>query len=386
MKAPLKTDHRYSQYVWVLRSDTLECAITHNGGHMAPVTFFVNSATPIQPYYISPWQDEGIKVDEPVLATLRGDFFCLPFGANPAWKGEEHRVHGEVAYKRWKPAAFTDHKGVKTLTLTLEPEVRPGKVTKRVSLRDGENVLYLQHELEGFSGKMPLGHHATLAPPAKGALRLSTSPLQFGQTSPRAAACTADREYYALAPNTRFKRLDHVPTIWKDEPYTDCSVFPAREGFVDILSLYARTGPHPAWTCAAAPESGYLWFSLKDPAMLPATTLWMENHGRHGAPWNGRNCCIGLEDVCAYHAEGLKASVQPNDINAEGIPTCHVLSKRKSTVINYIEGAVRIPRGFDRVQRVRFLDDEIEFIAHSGRTVATPVRHTFIKTGALETA
>ena len=112
----------------------------------------------------------------------------------------------------------------------------------------------------------------------------------------------------------------------------------------------------------------------------------MENHGRHRAPWSGRNCCIGLEDVCAYHAAGLRASVQPNDINVQGIPTCHVLSKRESTVINNIQGAVRIPRGFDRVKRVRFLDHKLELIAHSGQTVTTPVQHAFIKTGALDPA
>ncbi len=383
MSKPLLTTRLHNQNAWLIRSDSISCAVTCTGGHMAPVTFFADSDTPIHPYYVSPWQDENIKLDEPVLRTLRGDFFCLPFGANPAWKGENHRTHGEIAYKRWKKIGFTDADGIKTLILTMEPKIRSGKVTKRIALRDGENIIYIQHELNRFSGKMPMGHHATLAPPAKGKLHISTSPLRFGQTAPRAAAYTADTEYYALAANKRFKQLNRVPTIWKDTPHTDCSVFPAREGFVDILSLYAKPSDAPAWTCATAPDAGYLWFALKDPTVLPATTMWMANHGRHGEPWNGRNCCIGLEDVCGYHAEGLQASVQKNDINAEGIPTCHTLSKHKPTVVNYIEGAVQIPRGFDKVKRLRFQKNAVEFVSHSGKTVTTPVQHSFITTGAV---
>jgi hypothetical protein len=381
MSKSLQATRIHSQDSWLVQSDTVTCAVTRAGGHMAPVTFFANSAKPIQPYYVSPWQDESLKIDEPVLRPLRGDFFCLPFGANPTWKGENHRVHGEVAYKRWKKAGFSDEGGVKMLTLTMEPKVRPGTVSKRIALRDGENVVYVQHELSGFSGKTSMGHHATLIPPTKGKLHISTAPLLFGQTTPRAAAHTMDAEYYALAANKRFKQLSRVPTIWKDEPTTDCSVFPAREGFVDILSLYAKPSPTPAWTCAVAPEAGYLWFALKDPAILPATTLWMENRSRHGAPWSGRNCCIGLEDVCGYHAEGLKASAQRNDINAEGIPTCHTLSKRRPTRVNYIQGVVRIPRGFDKVKRLRFGQNAVTFTACSGKQVTASVNHDFIATG-----
>ena len=72
-----------------------------------------------------------------------------------------------------------------------------------------------------------------------------------------------------------------------------------------------------------------------------------------------------------------------NDINAEGIPTCHTLSKHKPTVVNYIEGAVQIPRGFDKVKRLRFQKNAVEFVSHSGKTVTTPVQHSFITTGAV---
>ncbi len=367
----------------IISSDTVTLHLTGEGGHMAPVVFFPDSPRPIRPYYISPWQGEPGRPDEPVLRMLRGDFFCCPFGANPPWRGERHRVHGEPAYARWTRPRVSRKGTVIELSAAMDTRVRPGRITKRLALRDGESVVYAQHTLEGYRGRMPLGHHATLVPPPRGALRISTSPIRFGYTAPRASAHVSAGEYYALAGGARFSRLERVPTIWRDEPTADCSVFPAREGFVDILSVYAAASRQPAWTCAAAPEAGYLWFSLKDPSVLPATTMWMENRGRHHSPWNGRNCCIGLEEVCAYQGEGLGSSVRPNPIRALGIPTSVELHPGRPTTIRYIQGVARVPRTFDRVRAALFGKDRVTFVADSGARVEVSVRHRFLRDGLL---
>jgi len=372
----------HGQPSWRLRSDAVELAVTRRGGHLAPVVFFRDTPHPVAPYYVSPWQDEPGTPEEPVLRMLRGDFFCCPFGANPPGRGERHRVHGEPAHAAWRRAAAESFDGGTALTLAMTTRVRPGRIVKRIVLRRGENAVYLQHELQGYRGAMPLGHHPILAPPPAGRLRLSTGPLRFGQVAPRAALATDGAEYYALAPGRRFHRLDRVPTVWKDRPWSDATVFPAREGFVDILALFARPGPGPAWTCAAAPDAGYLWFALRDPGTLPATVLWMENRGRHGPPWNGRNRCLGVEDVCAYFAEGLAASVARNPLNDAGIPTALRLSPRRPARINHIQGVVRIPRRFDRARRLRFERGGIVFEADSGAAVFAPVRHEFVAPGA----
>ena len=76
---------RQSQSGWCLSNDKVEVFVTKNGGHMAPVLFCKDSSKSIQPYYISPWQNEHIEVPHPPdtpLGALRGDFFCMPFGAN----------------------------------------------------------------------------------------------------------------------------------------------------------------------------------------------------------------------------------------------------------------------------------------------------------------
>ena len=141
----------HSQASVVLSSADVSVAITERGGHMAPVTFFPKSDRPVQPYHISPWQDEKLIFDVPVLGPLRGDFFCMPFGGNSdEVSGEKHPPHGEVAGSDWTLSGMPrSSNGVTSMELTLQPKVRPGKVTKRVLLVDGQSVVYTQHLIEG---------------------------------------------------------------------------------------------------------------------------------------------------------------------------------------------------------------------------------------------
>ena len=154
--------------------------MTELGGHVAPVTFYRDSAKPVQPYYISPWQDEKpTPMPVPVIVPLRGDFFCLPFGGNDeAVAGQKHPPHGEIAGSPWQSLGITRTGKVSTLTMSLETKVRKGRITKELSLVDGQNVVYWRHTIQGFAGRSPLGHHAVLAMPDKeGSVRIGDQRL-----------------------------------------------------------------------------------------------------------------------------------------------------------------------------------------------------------------
>jgi hypothetical protein len=232
---------------------------------------------------------------------------------------------------------------------------------------------------------MCFSHHAILeVPEAPGSLRLSTSPLRLGMVAPRADLTNAGNEYYSLQPGVRFVGLDRVPTIWKTRE--DCSTFPRRYGFMDLAAVYAAAGKFPAWAAAVFPSRGYLWYALKDPAVLPQLLLWMDNGGRHAPPWNGRNRCLGVEDGCSFFGEGLAAAARANELTRQGIPTSVSLSPGRPTVIRHIQGVVRVPSGFDRVQSVAFAPGRATFLAASGKKVSTAVCWEFLRTGVVEAA
>jgi len=208
-----------SQVGWLVRSDKVEMFVTRDGGHMAPVRFCRDGDRPIQPYYISPWQNENLKnLPDPVLVPLRGDFFCMPFGANAeTWQGEKHSGHGEASSSRWSIVHLDKKNGVTTLTLKLRTKVRKGTITKRLRLVDGHNVVYASHTMEGYSGRMPVGHHCTLhVPEEEGSLRIAVSDFAFGMTCPVIFSNPKNREYQSLAINARFTDLTKVPVMAKD--------------------------------------------------------------------------------------------------------------------------------------------------------------------------
>jgi hypothetical protein len=372
----------FNQPSWLLENDAISLAVTKTGGMMAPVTFFRQSEAPFQPYYVNPWHAEDIQVDEGVLGPLRGDFFCMPFGAAGTHNGVEYATHGETASTEW---TLSPESSDRELVLTMDTTAPKASVTKRLTLRDGENNVYVQHRVRGGSARTPLGHHQTLeGGDVPQRLLVSTSALRFGRVQSRDAAHYAGGEYYSLEPEARFDDLGAVPTLWLDQPNTDCSAFPNRYGFVDILTVVNDPTVTPAWTAAVDTQARALWFSLKDPAVLPATVFWMENHGRHQSPWLGRNCCIGLEDICGHLADGVAASVEENDLSRDGVPTAIDLSAHDPLVVNVIQGAVRVPEGFGRVASVELRDGKAVFADAAGRTAETAVDHEFIRTGWVE--
>jgi len=372
-----------AQPSFVFANEQVEVAVTQLGGHMAPVTF-CRDTRPVRPYYVSPWQTEGLKIGDPVLVPLRGDFFCMPFGAPSSYRGKDHVCHGESATRKWTARGVEKAGGVTRLTMTMRTRNVPGKVTKRLALVDGHNAVYCQHVLAGYSVRTSLGHHATLAVPDKpGSLRVATSPFKLGMTNPTVVGDPAVGHYQSLALGEKFTRLSDVPLLWKDPARGDCSSFPVRLGFTDLLGVFARPARTPAWTTATNADEGYVWFSLKDASVLPATLLWISNRGRHSVPWNGRNRCLGLEEVCGYFAEGLAASVRKNLLSDAGIATTVRLSPKTPTAVNTIEGVVAVPRAFRCVKSASFAPGEVTFTSVSGRKVTAKVAHEFLETGEL---
>ncbi len=372
---------------YVLDDGATSVFVTQTGGHMT-AAFAGAEGRKIAPYHVSPWQEESDEISPPILAVLRGDFFCLPFGANAArFRGERHPPHGETANAQWTLVDRKAGEGRTSLTLALDTRVRPGRVTKRLTLVAGHSVVYSTHVIEGFSGPAPLGHHATLAvPETEGALRTATSPIRFGITNPTPFSDQAKGEYQSLAVGVRFTDPRRVPQIFKDAPDADVTRFPARRGYADFFLLVndlAATADGPAWSTAVNVEAGYLWFALKDPRVLPVTAVWIENRGRHAAPWKGRNHCLGLEDVCSYFADGVAPSAARNLLLEEGVPTVVDLRADRPTSVHYIQGAVPVPAGFDVVRGVEFAPGAAAFTSASGLKVTVAVKHEFVRDGKL---
>jgi len=305
---------------------------------------------------------------------LRGDFFCMPFGANEtAWRGEKYPLHGETAQSPWRHEASsaTRHH------FSLQTQVRRGRVDKFVEFVPGQTAVYQRHVISGLTGPMPLGHHAILRVAAAGGGRISTSAFRFGQVMPTRFEDPAKGGYSCLKIGATFQTLARVPRA--DGGIADLRIYPARAGFEDLVLIASDDKQPWAWTALTVPGERYVWFALKDPRVLRSTVFWISNGGRHYAPWNGRHRhCIGLEEVTAYFAYGMAESAKPNALRRRGIPTTLTLSPKTPTVVNYIMAMAEIPAGFDVVKTITAARDGVVLTSKSDRKVAVALDVPFL--------
>ena len=356
----------FGQASWRLATRNVEAYLTRLGGHLGPISFHVGGRT-IKPYALCPWAEEALPEEvPPLLRVLRGDFFCMPFGANDTpFKDERHPPHGETANGHWNLVSIRRENDIVTLQASLDTSVRSGRVEKQISLREGHSAVYSRHRVSGMSGPMSLGHHAMLRfPDAPGSGIITTSPFVYAQTAPLPVERPEDQGYSFLQPDASFTSLDSVPTITGER--TDLSRYPARKGFEDLVLLVSDSSADFAWTAVTFPKERYVWFALKDPSILNQTIFWISNGGRYYPPWNGRHTGVmGLEEVTSFFHYGLAQSAESNPLENRGIATCLHLNAAEPLDVRYIMAVAEIPEGFDQVKEIEAGADRQEVILRS---------------------
>jgi hypothetical protein len=362
---------------WTLATPEVEAALTRQGGHLAPVRFRIGKNCWVEPFEVAPWAEEKLAPETPdLLRVLRGDFFCLPFGANAEpYRGEQHPPHGETCNAAWTLESSRPNR----LVCSMETSVRKGRVEKTIELIPGHSAVYLRHVISGMKGPMSLGHHPVLKLPGANAGRISVSPFTYGQVYPGAFENPAQGGYGILKPGATFTSLRRVPRV--DGQFADLSVYPSREGYEDLAMVAADPTLPFAWTALVVAEAGYVWFSLKNPRILRSTVFWMSNGGRHYAPWNGRHRhAIGLEEVTADFDHGVAASARRNALNRAGVETCVQLDPKKPLAVPFVMAVAAIPSGFDIVKKIDAAADgkSVTLASQSGKKIRVKLNVSFV--------
>src|SRR5690606_277673 len=138
---------------WRLSHDRVRLWVTCRAGHMAPVEFDLGGRT-VSPYALAPWMpSEAGPALPPLLETLRGDFFCFPFGPQ-----RDAPPHGVSANGSWSAVAGGDDR----LHLGMADPDSGGWLEKIIFLREGETAVYCEHRISGVEGRFSYGNHPIL--------------------------------------------------------------------------------------------------------------------------------------------------------------------------------------------------------------------------------
>ena len=382
-----KTARIYGQESFLLKARSVEAAVTVMGGMLGPVTFYPQDRAPIQPYAVAPWAEEKLPLEmPPMIAALRGDWFCSAFGENvEKFADRTLPPHGETANGHWSGVACGETKAGCWLRLGIDLPLQGGRCEATTALLHDQTVVYQRHDLSGLTGVANPGHHATLVfPDVVGTANLSFSRWQLARTFFEPTEQPENRGYSWLKPDTTINDLRAVPCI--DGSTTDLCSYPARRGYEDIAILCADPRLDFAWSAVTCPEQKFVWFALRDPKQLTSTLLWFSNGGRHFPPWNGRHTnVLGIEDMTGFFHLGLAASCRPNLLTECGVQTCLHPDEQGRLSLPYIQGVGRIPHGFERVVAIEpgTSSDGLVLRGESGQLVDVSCHLDFLRTGTL---
>ncbi len=363
---------------YTLNNDRVRVFVTVQGGHLT--ASFQVSNKEICPFFVAPWWREARMDLDDITYTLRGDFFCFPFGANvEPHQGVSHPTHGKTANACWNLVNLHEDARERTLTLMMDLAPLEGHVEKRISICSDAPLIYQTHRIHDFQGKIPLGYHPTLKFPDEiGTGIIDISEPLTGFTTPIPVEDPQNRGYSCIQNGVEIRERTDVPC--RDGGSVDLTRYPLQKGFEDIVTFINDASKDFTFTAASVVEEGYLYFQLKNPKVLAQTLFWMSNGGRHYAPWNGRiTGVLGLEEVTAFYHYGIKPSLEPNFFQEKGYKSYLEIEKTRPTSIKLIMGVVPIPQGFKGVKDIIKKDaSTLTILGRGGETIDVPCNVDFL--------
>lgn len=263
------------------------------GGMIAPICFDLGGGHSISPLHVAPWRGGPADGLSPLMAGLRGEWPCLPFGparapANlPAdWRArppDDGWDHGYCANHAWTPVKSSSDVLSMAIDLPadypvarLERTIRPDAASPAVEV---ELIIHPRRD-----ALIPFALHPTFWVPASG-VELVGGRYASVHTYPMQAEPGVSR----LQPNRHALSLQKLPVAGGG--MLNITWLPLPFKTEELLQIADCKPPFILRYRGQQAEVLLDW----DTAQLPDALLWVSNGGRAGAPWSGVHYALGIE-------------------------------------------------------------------------------------------
>ena len=341
----------------VLRNDKIELTILTRGATLANL-ILRDDAEKLSPYWNS---DRALKPGGPPpspLAGAIGHFLCLDgFGA-PSDEEAAAGIpfHGEASKQQFGIITGVGKNGTSTITFKARLPLVQEDVTRTITVLDGENVVYVNTEVENLLAidhPISWAEHATTGPPfLSPGQTIIDLPATKCRVRPQKAGSTGKLAYgkdfvWPMGPLTKggTVNLTTVPANETSLDLASCIVDPARTyGYVTVL----RPDKHMIF--------GYVFRREEFPWLMS----WMNYSGD------------------ARAARGFEFSTQPFDISHRetvdahemfGTPTYKWLPAKAKLHTSFLLFYSKAPEGFESVADVNLEGGQIQIRDKSGRVI-----------------
>lgn len=276
-----------------------EVTVRAVGGMIAPVDFEIGPGRRISPLHVAPWAGEANDAGAtavalpPLLAGLRGEWPCLPYGPAripdnlPAdWHAQAPADvwdHGYCANHRWQLVEQTPTQLV--LAIDLPESEAVARLERRIRVAPDAPSVTVELLIEPRrNAVVPFALHPTFVVPDTGVeivgggyaqAHTYPMPAEPGVSRLQPGRCAASLESLPLAGGGTLD-LTRLPLPFKTE---------------ELLQLECCKPPFVLRYPALGAEVALDW----DVGALPDALLWVSNGGRGQAPWSGRHYALGIE-------------------------------------------------------------------------------------------
>jgi hypothetical protein len=303
---------------------------------------------------------EGGQTPRPPQGTSFGHFVCVD-GFGPV-SPEERQAglpnHGEAHRITWEEVSQSRHGSTSSLKFSMRLPIVQEVLTRAIELVDGENVVYVESELEsllGFDRPVNWAEHATIGSPF----------LEPGKTvvDTSAGPCRT-RAYDAGAPRLPYRLASFQDFLWPLAPAANGRLLDLR-----AAPLEPNSGDHT--TCLLDPNRRLVFVT----ALHPEKRLLLGYlFRREEYPWlqNWENY-----PAAGRMARGLEFGTQPFDVprreaistgSSFGAPTYRWLPAKSKIRSRFLLFYARTPAGMLGVSDVRLEDGRLRI--HDNRSGA----------------
>lgn len=276
----------------------------------------------VAPFYEHGWP---AYAEDGLLGNLRGDFFCLPFGAFP--EQGELTVHGQSSSRVFAVEEHTAERAV----LSLDYARSAIRSVRRTVELGADRITFSDEAMPGEDALLPVGSHPIFRLPEEpGAAGLKLPAARCVRTYPQAVDKSSVFARGALCAGPQAVPLLSGGTL-------DATRLPLPMATEELLLLGGVAEGQVELQNSA---EGYAVTVEWDPADYASLLLWFSNRGRAFAPWNGTNLCLGIEPITGAFDLGDASPEEEQALAELGIPVraaffagrprkfCHTVSVR----------------------------------------------------------
>jgi hypothetical protein len=335
-----------------LANGALELVVLLRGSTMASVVL-ASDPTRLSPLWAPPWTS-----GDEVGAGERGHFVCVD-GFGPPSSEEKAAglpMHGEAHRQVYAVRRKTSESRTITVSLEATLPLAQERFTRTFQLVEGENVVYVESDLQNLLGvdrQVAWAEHATIGPPF----------LERGQTAVDLSAQRSltrsdgpQRARRRLAVNREFT-WPHAPAAREGGSPVDLRVTGA-EFSVDETTSLAEPSRDVAFVTAVHPMKRLLLGYLFRPAEYP----WIQNWENY--PADEPRMARGLEFATQPFDEPRREAFAKDGVF--GARTYRWLGARSTLTTRFLLFWIRTPEPYTRVKDVRLHNGLITVHASEG--------------------